>query len=237
MKTSLRAKTKIGFIDGSIKKPPAKFLEFIYWEKADSMVTAWIINSTDSTLHGSISHATMARDVWLDLEERFSQTNAPRIHQLWRTLCLIQQEPTATMTEYYTKFKSLLDEHGELQPLLECTCGASKNLAQREEDQNVHLFLGGIDNDRYNHVKETILNTDPLPSLRKVFNHFLREESRVVAERSREVKPELAAAFHVMNRKYKRRDGPRPKCDHCGKIGHEKSKCFELIGYPPNWDS
>nr|KYP43829.1 hypothetical protein KK1_034699 [Cajanus cajan] len=174
MKMSLCAKTKIRLIDGSIKRPPAKSSEFIYWEKDDSMVIAWIINSTDSTLHGNISHETTIKDVWLDLEERFSQTNAPHIHQLWRTLCLIQQEPNATVTKYYTKFKSLLDELSEFQPLPKCTCGASKNLAQREADQNVHLFLGGIENDIYNRVKAIILNIDPLPSLRKVFNHVLR---------------------------------------------------------------
>lgn len=166
MKTALRAKSKLGFIDGSIEKPAFGSSDFLDWEKVDSMVTAWIINSCDSTLHSSISHATTARDVWLDLEERFAQTNAPRIHQLWRTLCMLQQEPHTTITEFYTNFKSLIDELGELQPLPQCKCGASKELAQREQDQQVHLFLGGLDNDRFGQVKGTLLNTDPLPSLR-----------------------------------------------------------------------
>ncbi|XP_020216691.1 uncharacterized protein LOC109800312 [Cajanus cajan] len=111
-----------------------------------------------------------------------------------------------TVTEFYTKFKSLLDELAELQPLPECTCEASKELAQREEEQRVHLFLGGIDNECYHHVKGTLLK--------------------------------IAAAFHVATfNKRKGRDGPRPKCDHCSKIGHEKARCFELVGYPPNWES
>lgn len=29
----------------------------------------------------------------------------------------------------------------------------------------------------------------------------------------------------------------KPKCDHYGKVGHEKSHCWELIGYPLNWES
>ncbi|KAJ1380798.1 Gag-polypeptide of LTR copia-type [Sesbania bispinosa] len=130
MRTTLHAKTKIGFIDGSIKKPPARSPEFLHWEKVDSMVIAWIINSTDPSLHMSIS-----------------------------------QEPIMIVTDFYTKFKSLLDELGDFQPLPECTCGASKELAQREEEQHIHLFLGGIDNDRYHNVKGTILNVDPLPPL------------------------------------------------------------------------
>lgn len=86
MKTALWAKTKLGFIDGTIEKPSRTSADYLDWERVDSMVVAWIINSTDPSLHGSISHATTARDVWLDLEERFAQTNAPRIHQLWRAL-------------------------------------------------------------------------------------------------------------------------------------------------------
>lgn len=47
------------------------------------------------------------------------------------------------------------------------------------------------------------------------------------------------AAFYSFgqNKQKKWRDGPKPKCDHCGKIGHIKSKCFEIIGYPENWDT
>ncbi|XP_039682837.1 uncharacterized protein [Medicago truncatula] len=117
MKTALRAKLKLGFIDGTISKPGKKSTDYVNWERADSMVTAWIINSTDQKLHSNISHASTARDIWLDLEERFAQTNAPRIHQLWHTLCLMQKEDDLSVTEFYTKFKGLFDELSELQPL------------------------------------------------------------------------------------------------------------------------
>ncbi|KAJ1383102.1 Zinc finger, CCHC-type superfamily, partial [Sesbania bispinosa] len=237
MKTTLRAKTKLGFIDGSITKPALTSTDHQKWEKVDSMVTAWIINSTDPTLHGSISHATTAREVWLDLEERFAQASAPRIHQLWRNLCLMRQEPDMTVTEFYTNFKILWDELSKLQPYPECTCGATKELAQREEEHRVHLFHGSLDSDRFAHAKGTILNTDPLPSLRRTFNHMLRDEARVTTERGRDTRQEAGTAFYAPNsRKQRGRDGPKMKCEHCGKIGHEKSRCFELVGYPSNWD-
>lgn len=27
------------------------------------------------------------------------------------------------------------------------------------------------------------------------------------------------------------------KCDHCGKNGYIKSRYFEIVGYPPNWET
>ncbi|XP_020237539.1 uncharacterized protein LOC109816819 [Cajanus cajan] len=230
---ALRAKTKLGFIDGSIKRSTSHKVDYLNWEKADSMVMACIINSANPNLHGSISRAATARDVWLDLEERFAQTNAPRIHQLWCSLCLMEQEPYTSVIEFYTKFKTLIDELNEQQPLPECTCRASKELSQREEDHRVHLFLGSLDNERFAHVKATIINTDTLPSLRRTFNFILREKTRFTAEKERNNKVESGSAFYSFRTsKQKGRDGSKLKCDHCGKVGHTKSKCFELVGYP-----
>lgn len=138
------------------------------------------------------------------------------------------------MTDFYTSFKSLIDELSELHPLPQRNCGAVKKLSQREQDQYVHLFLGSLDNERFGHVKFTILNADPLPTLRWDFNHILREEARFLAEKEREPKLELGAVFHSNNKK--NRDGPRPKCDHCGMVGHEKARCYELVGYPTHWN-
>lgn len=85
-------------------------------------------------LHNNISHDSTTRDVWVDLEECFDQPNAPKFHQLWRNLCLMQQQPETSVTNYYTQFKSLVDELSELQTPLECSCGVAKMLTQREEE-------------------------------------------------------------------------------------------------------
>lgn len=78
---------------------------------------------------------------------------------------MMEHESHMTVTKYYTIFKSLLVELGELQPLSECTCGTSKEILQREGDQQVYLFLGSLNNERFEHVKVTVLNIEPLPSL------------------------------------------------------------------------
>lgn len=131
-------------------------------------MTIWLINATKPNLHISISHVSTARDIWVDLGERLAHTNAPRIHELWRNLCLMQKQPEKSIIDYYTQFKNLVDELSELQTLPECSCGAAKVLTQVREEQWFHLFLKGFYSERYSHVKAIILNIDPLASLRCV---------------------------------------------------------------------
>ena len=65
---SLDAKTKLGFIDGSIPKP--QFVDHPYyraWCKCNSTVLAWLFNSISRDLQPSIVYFKTARDVRIDL--------------------------------------------------------------------------------------------------------------------------------------------------------------------------
>jgi len=53
----------------------------------------------------------------------------------------------------------------------------------------------------------------------------------------RDGKPELAAAALAMNARQPGRSVERPVCAHYGKIGHEEAGCYDIIGYPSNWNS
>src|SRR4051812_34391456 len=70
--------SELAFEDVTIEKPIESSEENHVWEKADSMATTWIINSIDTSLHNNC----------LDVEDRFAQTDALHVHQLWRTLSL-----------------------------------------------------------------------------------------------------------------------------------------------------
>lgn len=69
--------------------------------------------------------------------------------------------------------------------------------------------------------------------------HFAGSSTtRFMTERERGAKADAGTAFHSNKvGKQKWRDGQKPKCDHCGKIGHTKAKCFEIIRYPADWDT
>ncbi|XP_021297975.1 uncharacterized protein LOC110426955 [Herrania umbratica] len=43
-----------------------------------------------------------------------------------------------------------------------------------------------------------------------------------------------------VDRRNKQRDrrsgeGSRPRCSHCDKIGHTRDDCYEIVGYPTDW--
>ena len=69
----LDAKTKISFIDGSILKPQSVDHPcYIAWCKCNNTVLAWLFNSISKDLQPSVAYFKIAREVWLDLQHRFS---------------------------------------------------------------------------------------------------------------------------------------------------------------------
>ncbi|XP_026420295.1 uncharacterized protein LOC113316299 [Papaver somniferum] len=88
----LRAKNKYGFVDGTINKPEASDDKLPSWIRANNLVYIWIANSCEAEIKRSISWIESARDIWIDLEDRFSETNTPRIFDLKRHICNLKQE-------------------------------------------------------------------------------------------------------------------------------------------------
>ena len=60
-------------------------------------------------LQPSVVYLKKAREVWLDLQHKFSQGNGPRIFELGKEVCSLFQEDLS-INGYYTKFKGLWEE-------------------------------------------------------------------------------------------------------------------------------
>ncbi|KAL0412692.1 UNVERIFIED_CONTAM: hypothetical protein Sradi_1470900 [Sesamum radiatum] len=91
IKRVLRAKMKLGFIDGTSLKPNATDVYFEQWIRVDSMVTTWILNCISKELVGGFMYANSARALWLDLEERYGECNGPVMYQLQREIASLVQ--------------------------------------------------------------------------------------------------------------------------------------------------
>ena len=79
VRTALRAKKKCGFIDGTVKQPDEDSPDLEDWWTVNSMVVSWILNTIEPTIRSTITYIEIAKDLWEDIQERFSIANGPRV--------------------------------------------------------------------------------------------------------------------------------------------------------------
>lgn len=150
---SLKARRKFVFVDRTINKL-TETRKLLNWETVNSMIVSWILRSIDPKLAGFIPYHVDAKSLWDYLEEHFCVANGPRLQQLCGDIVSCFQTKGMTMDAYYTRLMGLYDELTRLKPLCSCLCGActchigAKLVADKEEEM-MHQFLIGIDNDLY----------------------------------------------------------------------------------------
>ncbi|RVX21457.1 hypothetical protein CK203_001882 [Vitis vinifera] len=233
VKNALRAKNKLGIIDGTVNKPKGEDgNELNAWEACNSMIISWMFNVIDKSLHSSVASAQTAKDMWEDLKERYAVGNAPRVHQLRSEIVNLKQEGM-TVAAYYAKIKGMWDELNQYIEIPECTCGAAQAIVKSREDEKAHQFLMGLDDTTFGTVRSSILALDPLPTLGKIYAMVTQEERHRSMARGAD-----RAEITVFAAKTEKPGGQTNKsgsCTHCGKTGHDVADCFQLKGYPDWW--
>ncbi|XP_039135772.1 uncharacterized protein LOC120273204 [Dioscorea cayenensis subsp. rotundata] len=115
MTLALRAKSKFGFVDGSLSKSTDAVL-INNWGRCNDLVSSWILNSISLEIRPSILYPETASQIWNDLNESFSQSNVPKIYQLKRSISALKQEGM-TISLYFTQLKLLWDELSSILPI------------------------------------------------------------------------------------------------------------------------
>ncbi|RVW68050.1 Retrovirus-related Pol polyprotein from transposon RE1 [Vitis vinifera] len=239
MTISLNAKSKLGFIDGTTTMPSAtdKPDEHASWKKCNDMILSWILNSLSQDLADSVIFSTTAQEVWEDLRDRFSQSNAPRIFQIERDIACLTQDQM-TVAAYYTRLKKLWDELGSYNDTV-CSCGAD------HKRRRLMQFLMGL-NESYNAIRGQILLMNPLPDVAKAYSSIVQEEkqrslgaTRETTENSAMVvqraEPMALAVRHGQGSSSRSNPSNRKPlhCSYCDRDHHVRETCWKLNGYPP----
>jgi len=240
MTISLNAKSKLGFIDGTTTMPSAiaKPEDYVAWKKCNDMILSWILNSLTPELADSVIFSTTAQEVWEDLRDRFSQSNAPRIFQIERDIACLAQEQM-TVAAYYTRLKKLWDELGSYNDTV-CSCGAD------HKRRKLMQFLMGL-NESYSAIRGQILLMNPLPDVAKAYSSIIQEEkqeslgaARETTENSamavRRAEPVALAVRHGSGSSSSRSNSFTRKplhCSYCDRDHHVRETCWKLNGYPP----
>ncbi|KAA8542446.1 hypothetical protein F0562_023418 [Nyssa sinensis] len=180
MLIALSVKNKLGFVDGSIPEPQGTDNDLINsWIRNNNIVISWILNSVSKEISASIIFAASAREIWLDLRDRFQQRNGPRIFQLKRELMNLRQEQSS-VSIYFTKLKTIWEELSNYRPNCscgKCSCGGVKNLNDHHQMEYIMSFLMGLD-DSFSQVRGQLLLMDPIPPINRVFSLIVQEEQQ-----------------------------------------------------------
>jgi hypothetical protein len=84
MTLALNFKNKLSFVNGLIRAPSEETDSEGYtaWSRCNDMVHLWIINTLSLEISDSVIYYSTTHNVWEDLHDRFSQSNAPRIYEI-----------------------------------------------------------------------------------------------------------------------------------------------------------
>nr|AAD19784.1 putative retroelement pol polyprotein [Arabidopsis thaliana] len=259
MLNALQAKRKTGFINGTIPRPPPNDPNYENWTAVNSMIVGWIRTSIEPKVKATVTFISDAHLLWKDLKQRFSVGNKVRIHQIRAQLSSCRQDGQAVI-EYYGRLSNLWEEYNIYKPVTVCTCGlcrcgATSEPTKEREEEKIHQFVLGLDESRFGGLCATLINMDPLPSLGEIYSRVIREEQRLASVHVREQKEEAVgflarreqldhhSRVDASSSRSEHTGGSRSNsiikgrvtCSNCGRTGHEKKECWQIVGFPDWW--
>lgn len=178
MMINLRAKSKLGFVIGICERNSYGPDLQEQWEKCNTFVLAWIMNTVSKELLSGIVYALDASMVWADLQERFDKVDGSSIYQFHRDICTIHQG-NSLVSAYFTKLRLMWDEFDVIVPPPSWNCDRSRSYVDHIQYLRLSSFLIGL-NDMYGHVRSQILMMSPFPSVGKAYVMIISDKSQRV---------------------------------------------------------
>ncbi|XP_076922402.1 uncharacterized protein LOC143584181 [Bidens hawaiensis] len=156
---ALKAKNKVGFIDGSCKKSTENEVLVSQWERCNSVILTWILNSICEELYVGQVYSKLAFDVWDDLKETYDKVDGSVVFSLYQKINSMTQNGTS-VSDYYHKLNTMWKQFDAMVQLPSCSCKASKEYNDFTQLIKLMQFLMGLD-DIYQPVRTSLLTRDP----------------------------------------------------------------------------
>ncbi|KAJ8436185.1 hypothetical protein Cgig2_021856 [Carnegiea gigantea] len=171
------------------------------------------------------------REIWLQLEQRFSISNGSRKYRINKEIYEIKQNHTS-VSEYYTRLRCCWEELEAMNELPKITATTDEItsflqvLTKQKEEQKLFQFLNGLD-EKYSSQRSQLLLMTPLPSVEAACSLIQQEESQREVFKINKLEVETTALYS-RNERFK----DAKTCAECGNKGHTSDKCWTVIGYP-----
>ena len=183
MTIAFSTKNKLRFVNGTILQPTNES-DPIYsdWQRCNDLVISWITNYLSQQIYATVLYVYIAKEVWDDLQQIYSQSSGIRVHHLKQAIAAFKQE-NLSISDYFTHLKGLWNEFLNYRPIPGCTygakciCGLSKTLIEYQHYNYVHSFLMGL-NESFAVVRGQFLLMKPLPGINKVLSLIQNHEKQ-----------------------------------------------------------
>jgi len=117
------------------------------------------------------------------------------------------------IVDFFSRLVGLWNELDGYIKIPACTCGSAAKITKLFEDEKVHQFLMGLDDEPYSVVRTQILAMDPLPPIDKIYNMVQREEHHKCVIANHDIQTENIGAFAVSHlARPNSMQGARPSC-------------------------
>lgn len=149
----------------------------------------------EKSISDSILFSNSSRQIWIDLEQRFGQSNGTKFFQIKRDLYSITQG-NRDIASYFTEIKKLWDEHESMLSTPTCSCGTTcatyVDVHKMRESEKLIQLLVGL-NDVYKTVRGNILMSKALPTVSEAYYMLLPEEHQREMSSGAHIIPHSAA--------------------------------------------
>ncbi|KAL2924831.1 Retrovirus-related Pol polyprotein from transposon TNT 1-94 [Bienertia sinuspersici] len=235
MEIALASKRKLGFVTGLTVKDTSDEQKADQWETCNNMVICWITGNVSENIRKSVLFMSSAKEIWKNLETRFSQVNGARKYKLNKEVYDLKQKDLS-ISDYYTNMRALWEEIDGLNiypPITHMNPEINafiRALNQQKEELRLFQFLNGIDDDDYAGMRTQILMKSPLPTVEEACNMFMQEEAQKEILKGEKAEGDPVALYS------KGGGGKDSTCEEgcsvCGGKKHTADKCWKIVGYP-----
>ncbi|KAJ0545438.1 putative retrotransposon gag domain, retrotransposon Copia-like protein [Helianthus annuus] len=167
MELALLVKNKTGFIDGTCVKSTSNTTLAKQWERCNSVVLSWILNSISEELYVGQIFSKIASEVWAELKETYNKIDGSIIYNLHQQINSTGQNGLS-VSDYYHKLNCMWRQYDTLINHPKCTCAAADEISKFNQRIKLMQFLMGLD-DVYQPLRTQILSKDPLPTVKNAF--------------------------------------------------------------------
>ncbi|XP_078164769.1 uncharacterized protein LOC144559580 [Carex rostrata] len=188
-------------------------------------------------------HYETAFEMWKALATTFYDGNDEAfVFDLNRKVTRLKQSGKP-VEDYYNALQGLWREIDFRRPNPITSATDIEQFNKYLEKTRVYTFLDGLD-DRLDNIRASVLQMLPFPTVEQAYGVVRREairQSVMLKGEEDGVQNSMAMVSRgyksyegnsTLNKNYPSQEKSKLKCSNCGKTGHVRERCFDLVGYP-----